>query len=147
MDDPPVLEEDEEVIDCNHIRIGVFAADIEEPLALCADTGAPKSVVGLKQLRRILDVLGKPKIPAVRNGRVYRFDDMSAKSLGLIELAIATSDNITPIHFLMDVVSVDIPALLGLDIMDGNCLMVENITNRLWHRVILHDEPLEVADK
>ena len=39
---------DMNTIDCNHIRIGTFVAENEEPLALCADTGTLKSVIGKK---------------------------------------------------------------------------------------------------
>ena len=47
--------EDLSTIHCNHISIGTFITKNEEPLALCADTRAPKSVFGKKQVKRILD--------------------------------------------------------------------------------------------
>ena len=37
--------DDMKIIDCNHIRIGTFITENEEPLSLCVDTGAPKSVI------------------------------------------------------------------------------------------------------
>ena len=40
---------------CNHMRIGTFETENDEPLVLYADTGAPKSVIGKKQMKRILE--------------------------------------------------------------------------------------------
>ena len=65
----------------------------------------------------------------------------------MIELAIQTPDIIPPIHILPDVVDLDIPALIGLDDLNGNCLMVDNISNRLMHRVVISVCPLEIVDK
>ena len=48
-------QEDMNNIGCNHIYIGSFITENEEPLAICADTGAPKSVIGKKHMERILD--------------------------------------------------------------------------------------------
>ena len=139
--------DDMKTIDCNHIRIGTFITENEEPLALCADTGAPKSVIGKKQMKRILDNLGRRSIPAIRSNRIFRFGDVSTKSLGIIELAIQTPDHISPISILLYVVDVDIPPLIGLDVLDSNCLMVDNISNRLWHRTIISNDLLEIVDK
>ena len=37
----------------------------------------------------------------------------------------------------MDIVSVDVPALLGLDVLDGEGLYADNVTNRLVHRQVI----------
>ena len=65
----------------------------------------------------------------------------------MIGLAIQTLDNIPTIYVLLDVVDVDIPALIGLDVLEGNFLMVDNISNRLWHRIVISNDPLEIVDK
>ena len=52
-----------------------------------------------------------------------------------------------PIQILHDVVDVDIPALIGLDVLDGNFLMVDNISNRLWHRIVISEDPYEIVDR
>ena len=65
----------------------------------------------------------------------------------MIELAIQTPDNIPPIHILLDVVDMGVPALIGFDVLDANCLMVNNISNRLWNRVVISNDLLEVVDK
>ena len=65
----------------------------------------------------------------------------------MIELAIKTPDNISPFHILLDVVDADVPALFGFDVLDGICLMVDNISNRLWDRIAVSNDPLEIMDK
>ena len=48
----------------------------------------------------------------------------------------------------MDIVTVDILALLGLDVLDGENLYADNVTNRLVHRQVLYGpgEPLMYED-
>ena len=48
---------------------------------------------------------------------------MSVKSLGTVENYLATSEKITSIPVILDVVTVDIPTLFGLDVLDGYSLM------------------------
>ena len=60
-------------IHCNHIRIGAFIAENEEPPALSADIGATRSVIGKKQMKRILDMTCRRYIPAIRSKRVFAY--------------------------------------------------------------------------
>ena len=82
-------------------------------------------------MKRILDKLGRRSIPAIRTNRVLRFGDVSTKSLSMIELAIRVPDHKPPIRILLDVVDVDVPALIELDFLNGNRLIVDNISYRL----------------
>ena len=66
-------------IDCNYIRTGIFETENKEPLALCVDTGAPKSVIDKKQMKCILDMLNLKCMLAIRSSHVFCFDDVSAK--------------------------------------------------------------------
>ena len=65
----------------------------------------------------------------------------------MIELAIQTPDIIPTIHIMLDVIGVDISALIGLDVLDDNFLIVDNISNRLWYRVVISVDPLEIVGK
>ena len=38
---------------------------------------------------------------------------------------------------IMDKVSVNVPALLGLDVLDAESLYADNVTNRLVHRRVI----------
>ena len=49
----------------------------------------------------------------------------------MIELILSTLESTFDIPFILDVVDVEIPALLGLDILDGNNLLVDKVTNHI----------------
>ena len=55
----------------------------------------------------------------------------------MIELECETPSDIRKIPVLMYIVPVDFPALLGLDVLDGEGMYADNVTNRLVrHQVI-----------
>ena len=45
-----------------------------------------------------------------------------------------------------DILDVEIPPLLGLDVLDRNNLLVYNVTNHLWNRIITNKNPLRFED-
>ena len=47
----------------------------------------------------------------------------------------------------MDVVDVDVPALLRYDVLDSSNQFVENVTGHLWDRIMLWKKPLQFEDK
>ena len=49
----------------------------------------------------------------------------------MIELGIQTPDQISPINILRNVADVDILAVIGLHVLKGHRLMVDNISIRL----------------
>ena len=48
---------------------------------------------------------------------------------------------------ILDVVNVDIPALLGIDVLSVYSFVPDNVTNRFWHRIVLSKKPIEVYDE
>lgn len=56
--------------------------------------------------------------------------------------------NIRPISVVLEVVKVDVPALLGLDIIDESALHADYINNRLVNRVVMskHGTQLKYYD-
>ena len=68
-------------------------------------------------------------------------------SLSMIELDIQTLNNILHIHILLDLVYVYISTLIGLDVFDGNFFTVDKMSNRLWHRILISNDPLEIVHK
>ncbi len=68
-------------------------------------------------------------------------------SLGFVELLLATPDVIPLIYVSLDIV--DVPALLGLDVLDSEALFADAVTNRLVKRVVTSepDEPLRCVDE
>ncbi len=66
-----------------------------------------------------------------------------------MELPLATPDGIPLIYVSLDIVSADIPALLGLDVLDSESLFADTVTYRLVKRVVTseRDEPLLYVDE
>ena len=67
----------------------------------------------------------------------------------MIEILLETPSTWRDIPVLMDIVPVDVPALLGLDVLDSEQLYACNVTNRLVHRAVLSrpGEPLQYEDR
>ena len=85
----------------------------------------------------------------MRSINAFRFGDMTVKSLGLFEIALETPRREQPIAVSMDIVPVDVLALLGLDVLDSERLYADNVTNCVVHREVIskEDEPLEYKDR
>ena len=67
-------------------------------------------------------------------------------SRGIIKLSFDSPEDVEPIPVILDTVSGSVLALLGLDILHGYNLFADNVTNHLWHRVFIIEDPLEVKD-
>ena len=63
------------------------------------------------------------------------------------ELIMQTLDNFSPTLILLDEVDVNIPELISFYILDCNYLVLDNISNRFWLRIVLSDDPLETVYK
>lgn len=101
------------------------------------DTGASKSVVGLKAARRILRVAGRRMAP-VSTPRRFRFGDHVLSSMGTCTIHIPTPGK--PIELNVDIVHADVPLLIGLDVLDHHRLQPLTIENRLQHVPHTEDE-------
>ena len=88
------------------------------PVGFCVDIGAPKSVVGYKEIKRIFARQGLRLGKLENSSSRFRFADTTFQSHGQVTIPLATSPGVPPIQVPLDVVSADIPALLGLDILD-----------------------------
>ena len=88
------------------------------PIGLCCDTGAPKSVVGTKELNRIFSALGMHRRKLQGSHHRFRFADITFESRGRVSLTLRTPPGIPAVIVELDVVEADIPALLGMDILD-----------------------------
>ena len=124
------------IFDCSHILPSQPKSSPSAP-GFCVDIGAPKSVIGLPTLNRILRYTGKRAIPTLTSTNSYRFGDVTVQSQGLVELVLATPNSFPDINVLMDIVPVNVPALLGLDVLDSQFLYADNVTNRLVNRQVL----------
>ena len=55
--------------------------------------------------------------------------------------------HIPSIQIMLDIVDVDIPALIDHYVLDGSFLMVDSISNRLCHRIVHSNNPLRIFEK
>ncbi len=69
-----------------------------------------------------------------------RFGDETFSSLGIISLPLATPNGVIPIMIHFDVVQADVPALLGMDILDREQLVADTVFNRLARRAAIKDK-------
>ena len=67
----------------------------------------------------------------------FRFADTTFKSLGTVTIPLAAPAGIKPIPVVLDIVDADIPALLGLDVLDKESLVADTVTNLLTKRTLL----------
>ena len=140
------LKANQEQFDLSHVPVSSFHAKSVVPSFFCVDIGASRSCIGLSQYRRILHSINRRNMPVHASNRTFRIEDRIVKSLGMVELALETPNYIQLIPVLLDIVPVYVPALLCLDILDVHSLLAENVSSRLWHRVLSSEVPLEVED-
>ena len=101
------------------------------------DTGAPSSAIGMKELRRLSSLYGKQLFRLLRSFKQFRFAGASFTSLGRVDLPLATPSHFRPVFVTVDVVSADVPALLGLDVLEAESLVADTVLTRLTKRIVL----------
>lgn len=101
-------------------------------LGACCDIGAGRTVIGLKQARAYCR---ERQLPANFKDSDYSFlfGDGMYMSLGTMEIRIPTPDG-AYLSFQADVVDADIPLLLGIDVLDAEGMVADNVENVLEHR-------------
>lgn len=104
------------------------------PIGFCADTGAPRSVIGMKEFKRIRNQLGLRSMNIKPSKCGFKFANATYSSLGSIQLPLYTPPGIPTIIVEMEIVPADIPALLGLDVLDEHQLTVDTVFNILAKR-------------
>lgn len=75
-------------------------------------------------------------MPKVKDSpKTFRFRDESFQSLGIITLPLPTPDGVRHIMVEFDIVLVDVPAFLGLDVLDCEKIVADTVFNRLSNRI------------
>ncbi len=121
--------------DCSYINLSRIQRSAA-CFVFCVEIAAPGSVIGRPQLNRILSVFQEKEIPCISSQNSFRFGDVTVRSLGMVEIALDTPPNVSNVPVLIDIVPVDVPPLLGLDVLDGEGLYADNKNNRLVRREI-----------
>ena len=108
----------------------------------CVDISAPKSVIGRKELCRIFSEqnLRVPELQSTAHKHRFWFEDELFDSLGRVTHYLATQIGVPLIPVELDVVQADVPALLGMDILDREGLIADTVANCLTKRVKVSSE-------
>lgn len=96
----------------------------------CIDTGPQRSVCGVNQARAYQKqnlcaiVKGKPNVQ-------FRFGEQVASRIGKVNIKIPINDN-NHLSLMIYVVDLDIPLVIGLDVLRGHRLLVNYIENTIY---------------
>lgn len=96
----------------------------------CLDTGAQRSVVGRNQAVAYYRFMGLPLVLSGSSPNVYRFGSQKRVSVGKAKFRVPYAEG-RHMHMELDVVDIDIPLLIGLDMLDKFKLVVDNVDNIL----------------
>ena len=96
-----------------YISFPVYQAHIVDPILFCVDTGVPHSCIEDKALERIVRYSVRRSIPIKDSKRDFKFGDTFVRSRGMVELTLLTPGSAFDIPVILDVVDVEIPALIG----------------------------------
>lgn len=98
-------------------------------LGACLDIDAQKTVCGLKQARAYCKTAKIP-LSLRRSSFSFKFGNSICNSMGTLEFRIPLrTDGYLPIF--ADIVDADVPLLLGLDYLDREKLLADNLSNKL----------------
>ena len=115
-------------------------------MLFCVHTGAPHSCIGDKALERIVCHSRHRYIPIIDSKCNFKSGDTLIRSRGMPEHMLSTLGSAFDIPVILHVLDVEIPELLGLDVLDGNNLLVDNVTNNLWNRTTTNKDLLRSED-
>lgn len=103
-------------------------------LGFCVDIGAPTSVVGLQEIRRIY---AKPPKKSLRpSTKWFQFSDAIYQSLETSTIPLGTPVGTPNVYVKLDVISADILALLGLKALDLHSPTADTVSNRLVKKLV-----------
>lgn len=98
----------------------------------CLDIGASRSLIGRRQAEAYHGLIGLPLvlIPNSEGQSIFKFGSDRQRSIGKCCMRIPYA-NYYAINMKVDVVNVDIPLLIGLDVLDKYYLYCNNVRNEL----------------
>ena len=117
------LKMNEEETTITYISFPIYQAHIIGPILFYVDTGAPHSCIREKALKTIVHHSGRKCILIIDYKRDFKLGDTLIRSRSMIELMLPTSGSPLQISVILEVVDVEIPALLRIDVLDGKTFL------------------------
>ena len=116
----------EEIYACSTEELETFSISTANTFeGACLDTGAQKAVVGRSQANAYCRMLGKGlNMLAEKSPKIFRFGTQAMESLGTLYFRIPVNDDFF-VSFMASVVDINVPLLLGLDVMSEYKLVVD----------------------
>ena len=128
-------------VDATRIHVTKLSNDRHHrsSFGFCTDIGAPKSVIGRKELNRIFaeQNMRPSSLSKSPFKNPFRFAGNTFESLVQNSIQLKTPFGVAPVYVQLDVFQADIPALLGMDVLDRESLMADTVANRLIKRTRL----------
>lgn len=124
-------------MDLTRFQISERELGVDCPLEFCVNIGEPSSVIERKELNRLLSACGKCCRNITKSGNRFRFGDVNFKSIGQIDIPLATPCGEAPINGIFDIIATDVPTLLEMDILDREQLVTDTILNHLAQRKLM----------
>ena len=121
-----------QIFDIRHVQPNHSETPLEEFKGACLDIGAQKSVIGYPQAKSYSSFSGY-HLRFFKSNHAFRFGDGCYPSIGNIPVRIPTPHN-SFIHTLIDIVQANVPFLFGLDLLDGEKLVADNVRNQVISR-------------
>lgn len=100
----------------------------------CLDTGAQRTVIGREQARAYSKFLGYKRMKLIPSRAKFRFGTDRQQSLGKMPIRVPVKGG-SMMMIMAEVVPIDVPFLLGLDVLDKFQLVVDNVDMVLDCRV------------
>lgn len=99
-------------------------------MGACLDTGATRTVIGRRQALAYARMTGKPLVLKPAKASNFLFGGVLSPSLGTLAIRVPISTDYYAL-LRVDVINLDIPFLLGLDVLDALGLYVNTVENKL----------------
>ena len=113
------------------------------------DTSTPHFCIGDKELERIFLHSIRKSIPIIHPKYEPKFNDKLIRSGAMFELILSPPVSTHDISVIFDVIDIEIPALLVLNVRDfrnGNSSLVACLINKLWNQIITNKDPFRFED-
>ena len=115
-------------------------------MLFCVDNDEPYSCIGGNLLESIFCHSGPRSIPYIDSKHTCKLSCKLVRSIGIVEQMLPIPRSTLEIPVKVDVLDVEIPPLLGLDVLSGIALRMDDLASHLWSHIMTNKDPLRFED-